>query len=566
MIKDPPFSGLDLISCRNVLIYFGPVIQRKVIPIFHYALKPTGYLLLGSSESVGTFLDLFALVDKKNKIYAKKAIITPLNFDFTTIESGASRLEEEKGMRDPRVDYDVLKEADQILLTKYVPASILVNDKLEILQFRGQIDSYLSHAPGVASFNLFKMTRPDLAIELHKAIHQADKEECPVRKAGLQIEGQCVDIEVFPLKDPVQEKNSFLIIFQTKNSPASMQEKNSSYQLEPEQGNQSEEVSQLNQLKKELAATIEYQQAIIEQREAANEELRAANEEIQSSNEELQSTHEEMETAKEELQATNEELITVNDEIRNRNAELNQVNNDLNNLLSSTNIPIIILGNDLRIRRFTVMAERVMNLIPSDVGRPLSDIRPNIELPRLEEMIQQVIDTLVVKEQEVQDRSGRWYSLCIRPYKTFENKIDGVVITIFDINTLKPSLEQLQEARDYIAILETIREPFLILDAGLRVKLANQAFCRTFQVAPSETENQVIFDLGNGQWDIPMLRALLEEILPQNSSFHDFKVEYHFPKIGRRVLLLNARRVVGEGNLTPFILLAFEDITEKTKS
>ncbi|HBE80840.1 MAG TPA: hypothetical protein DDW65_24095 [Firmicutes bacterium] len=319
----------------------------------------------------------------------------------------------------------------------------------------------------------------------------------------------------------------------------------------------------MNQLKKELAATIDYQQSIIEQRESANEELRAANEEIQSSNEELQSTHEEMETAKEELQATNEELITVNDEIRNRNTELNQVNNDLNNLLSSTNIPIIILDRNLRIRRFTVMAEKIMNLIPGDVGRPLSDIRPNIELPHLEEMIREVMDTLMVKEQEVQDRLGRWYSLCIRPYKTFENKIDGVVITIFDINTLKPSMEQLQESRDYIAILDTIREPFLILDAGLRVKLANQAFCRTFRVAPSETENQVIFDLGNSEWDIPMLRALLEEILPKNSSFHDFKVEHFFSKIGRRVMLLNAQRVIGEGNLTPFILLAFEDITGK---
>lgn len=569
VIKDPPFSRLDLISCRNVLIYFGPVLQRKVIPTFHYALKPTGHLMLGTSESVGTFLDLFAIVDKKYKIYAKKATVTPLNFDFTTVETAAAKLEDAKEMKNTDRNYDIIDEADQIIIAKYAPASILVNDKLEILQFRGETDPYLCHSPGLASFNLFKMTRPDLAIELHKAIHQAGKEERPVRKEGLQIDGLSHDlnIEVFPLKDPSQEKKCFLIVFEkeallTSAIPA----KTISDQPEPGHAIQPDEVHQLNQLKKELAATIEYQQSIIEQREAANEELRAANEEIQSSNEELQSTHEEMETAKEELQATNEELITVNDEIRNRNAELNQVNNDLNNLLSSTNIPIIILGNDLRIRRFTVMAEKVMNLIPTDVGRPLSDIRTNIELPRLEEMILEVIDTLMIKEQEVQDRWGRWYSLCIRPYKTFENKIDGVVMTLFDINTLKPSLEQLQEARDYIAILETIREPFLILDAEFRVKLANQAFCRIFQVAPSETDDRVIFDLGNGQWDIPMLRSLLEEILPKNSSFHDFKVEYHFPKVGHRVMLLNARKVVGEGNLTPFILLAFEDITGKTKS
>jgi two-component system CheB/CheR fusion protein len=568
LIKDPPFSRLDLISCRNVLIYFGPVLQRKVIPIFHYALNPSGYLMLGTSESVGTFLDLFALVDKQNKIYMKKTALTPLNFDFAASLEPAPPLEDHKEMKNIRADFDVLKEADQVLLAQYAPASILINDKLEILQFRGRTDPYLCHSPGLASLNLFKMTRPDLAIELHKAIHQAAKEEGPVRKGGLQfnVNGQYreLNIMVFPLKDPVQERNYFLIVFEEAPLTVSgIPDQVRSHRVELEQGNQTDEIRQLNQLKKELAATIEYQQAIIEQREAANEELRAANEEIQSSNEELQSTHEEMETAKEELQATNEELITVNEEIRNRNAEVNLVNNDLNNLLSSTNIPIVILDNNLRIRRFTAMAEKVMNLIPTDVGRPLSDIRPNIELPRLEEMIREVIDTLVIKEQEAQDRWGRWYSLCIRPYKTFENKIDGVVLTLFDINTLKPNLDQLQESRDYMAILETIREPFLILDAGFRVKLANQAFCRTFQVAPSETVNQVIFDLGNGQWDIPMLRALLEEILPKNCSFHDFKVEHHFPKIGHRVMLLNARRIVGEGHLTPFISLAFEDITGK---
>jgi two-component system CheB/CheR fusion protein len=566
VIKDPPFSRLDLISCRNVLIYFGPVLQRKVIPIFHYALNPNGYLMLGTSESVGIFLDLFALVDKKNKIYAKKAALSPLNFDFTAASDATTRSEDDQGMTNVRVDYDVLKEADQILLAQYAPASILVNDKLEIVQFRGRTDPYLSHSPGLASFNLFKMTWPDLSIELHQAIHQAAKEENPVRKEGIQFNanGQYreLNIEVFRLKDPIQDKNFFLIVFEDVTFPAAtIPEKTRSHPAEP--ATLPDEIRQLNQLKKELAATIEYQQSIIGQREAANEELRAANEEIQSSNEELQSTHEEMETAKEELQATNEELITVNDEIRNRNAELNQVNNDLNNLLSSTNIPIIILGNDLRIRRFTAIAEKVMNLIPTDVGRPLSDIRPNIEFIQLEEMILEVIDTLKIKEQEVQDRLGHWYSLCIRPYKTFENKIDGVVMTLYDINTLKPSLDQLQESRDYIAILETIREPFLILDAQFRVKLANQAFCRTFQVAPSETENRVIFDLGNGEWNIPMLRALLEEILPKNSSFHDFKVEHHFPKIGHRVMLLNARRIIGEGNLTPFISLAFEDITKK---
>ncbi|HBE79192.1 MAG TPA: chemotaxis protein CheB [Firmicutes bacterium] len=570
IIKDPPFSRLDLLSCRNVLIYMGPVLHRKLIPTFHYALKPAGYLMLGTSESIGTFLDLFSLLDPKFKIYSKKAIHTPLNFDFDTIEETATKLEVSGRMNNIGADlwnnYDVLKEADRIMLAKYAPAGVLINDKLEILQFRGLTDPYLTHSPGLASLNLFKMVKSRLAVELQKVIQQAGKEERPVRKEGLEVKenGQSrnLNIEVFPFKDPVEGKNYFLIVFEEIISQTeAIMEQTQSNPEDSKGGTQPEGTQQLNQLRLELAATIEYQQSIIEQREATNEELRAANEEIQSSNEELQSTYEEMETAKEELQATNEELTTVNDELRNRNLELNQVNSDLKNLLSSINIPVIILDNDLRIRRFTTVAEKVFNLIPTDVGRPLSDIKPNIAFPQLEQMILEVINTLIIKEQEVQDRWGRWYSLCIRPYRTFENKIDGVVMTLFDINALKPSLEQRQEFYDYAAIVATIREPFLVLDAEFRVKLANHSFYQAFQVAPSETKDQLIFTLGNHQWDIPILRALLVEVLPKNTCFQDFKVELNFPKIGHKVFLLNARRIAGEGNLTPLILLAFEDIT-----
>jgi two-component system CheB/CheR fusion protein len=572
IVKDPPFSRLDLISCCNVLIYLGPVLQRKVIPIFHYALKPDGYLLLGTSESIGGFADLFRLVDKNHKFYLKRSALTPLNFDFTVIEDTATELKGGQEMNnnqdDSQGNQDILKEADRIMLAKYTPAGIIVNDKMEIVQFRGQTAPYLTHAPGLASLNLYKMLKPDVVLEFQKAIHRADKEERPVRKEGLRMNGndpsRNINIEIFPFRDPVQAKRFFLIAFE-ETVPASLAKKErTGFKLwktgrkTPADGNQ-----QLIQLKQELAATVEYQQSIIEQRETANEELRAANEEIQSSNEELQSMQEEMETAKEELQATNEELTTVNDELRKRNLELSDVNSDLNNLLSSINIPIVILGNDLRIRRITATAGKVLNLIPTDVGRPLSDIKPNIDLPQLERMILEVISTLAIKEQEVQDRWGHWYSLCIRPYRTLDNKIDGVVLILFDINTVKLNQEQIQISCDYAAITETIREPFLVLDAELRVKLANRSFYQTFQVSPAETEHRPIFALGNGQWNIPALRALLEEILPKDTSFSDFKVEHDFPQIGRKVMLLNARRVTGEGKLTPLILLAFEDITAK---
>lgn len=563
VFKDPPFSQMDLISCRNVLIYFGPVLQRKVIPIFHYALKSTGYLMLGSSESIGIYADLFMLLDKKNKIYLKKALQTPFNFVFAPDSMGliTTVLEDYTQMAisndDLKNNFDVQKEADRIVLTKYAPNGVVIDDNLEILQFRGQTGLYLDPSPGTASFNLLKMVRADFATKLCNAIHQAGETNSPVRHENISFKnnGQRwrVNIEVFPFKTSAMAKTFFFIIFEDVL-------KSNLYffkKTKPEQHNDDEII----RLKQELAATIEYQQSIIEERESANEELRATNEEVQSSNEELQSTFEEMETTKEELQATNEELTTVNDELYHRNLELGQVNNDLSNLLSSISLPIVILGNDLRIRRFTQTAEKVLNLIPSDVGRPFSDLKPNIDLPHLKQTINTVIDTLTIFEKEVQDCLGHWYSMCIRPYKTAENKIDGVVITFFNIDTLNINLTQAQENRDYSAIIETVREPMLILDAKLRVIMANRSFYDFFRVTSHETKNESVFTLGNGQWNIPELRVLLEEILPKNTSLQDFKVNYCFPAIGRRIMLLNAHQVIGAGNITRMILLAFEDIT-----
>jgi two-component system CheB/CheR fusion protein len=275
----------------------------------------------------------------------------------------------------------------------------------------------------------------------------------------------------------------------------------------------------------------------------------------------LQSTNEELETAKEEIQATNEELNTTNEELRSRNLELHQVNNDLTNLLASINIPILMLTNDLRIRRFTPMAQRLFNFIPADAGRPLSDIRANLNIPDLELLILEVLDTLSVKELEVQTQEGQWYNLRIRPYRTIENQIDGVVLVLVDIDALKRSTEQIKASRDYAeAIVETIREPLVVLDANLRVNTANLAFYETFQVSQTKTENNSIFELGNGQWDIPQLRSLLEELLPKNNQINDFEVEHVFEKIGRKTMLLNACKILRTDN-QEMILLVIQDIT-----
>jgi two-component system CheB/CheR fusion protein len=569
LCADPPFSKLDLITCRNVMIYFGAILQKKILPIFHYGLKSTGFLMLGTSETVGEFLDLFSLVDKKYKIYARK--LTPARLPLDVVSNNYPL---DLGNLNPQVnqetftDLDLQKEADQIVLNRYAPVGVVTNYDLEILQFRGQTSFYLEPAPGRASLNLLKMVREDLRLELRTAIQQAKKQDLPVRKEDLQIwsneQPRQITINVIPFEARRLQERYFLILFEDTPTPATPElVETGSEKTTRRKQTTDKEVARLQQ---ELAVTKEHLQAIIEEQEASNQDLRAANEEILSSNEELQSTNEELETAKEEIQAANEELNTVNDELHRRNIESNQVSNDLQNLLSSANIPIVMLGSDLRIRRFTPLAQQILNLIPTDVGRPLGDINLNLNIPDLDQQILSVINTLSVKEQEVQDHNGHWYDLRIRPYRTIDNKIDGAVVILVDIDALKRSAEQLQESRNYAeAIVETMREALLVLDTTFRVITANRAFYETFQVSPEQVEQRLIFDLGNQQWDIPQLRSLREAIAAGNSELQDFQnleVEHVFEQIGRKVMLLNARKM-SQADHQEMILLAIDDITQE---
>ena len=316
------------------------------------------------------------------------------------------------------------------------------------------------------------------------------------------------------------------------------------------------------ELEAELAATKEYLQAVMEEQETNLEEMKSSNEELMSANEELQSISEEMETSKEELQSTNEELATLNEELDNRNQELTRASNDLHNLLDSVQIAIVLLGPDLRIRRFNPTAQEMLNLIPADVGRSISNLNLPLEIDDLKGLITEVLDLLAVREVEVRDRQGRWYSLRLRPYRTLDQRIDGVVLALVDIDALKTSLEEVEEARSYAqGIVETLREPLLVLNGNLKVISANRAFYQFFRVVPQETENHPFYELGDRQWDIPALRNLLEEILPKDRAIQDFGVDADFPLIGRRTMLLNARRLPREKEHQDLILLAMEDIT-----
>ncbi len=565
--KDPPFSRLDLISCRNLLIYLGPVLQKRVIPIFHYALKPGGVLLLGGSETIGGFADLFALADSRHKLYARKPAAHRLEFAAppqSDLDAAAEPGHPAAPL--PTAGFDYQREADRILLGKYTPSGVVVNEDLDILQFRGHTGAYLEPASGAASLNLLNMAREGLLLELRAALNDAKRRQAPARRPGVQVKSNGgfreVTLQVIPLRPGSESRaGCYLVLFEdAAPAAAALAQGKTPSAKRLRATTPAEPAKRLTQVQQELTATKEYLQSIIADHERTNEELQSANEEILSSNEELQSTNEELETAKEELQSTNEELQTVNDELHTRNNELGQVNNDLVNLLNSVQIPIVILDGDLRIRRFTPLAERVLNLIPTDVGRPLSDLRPNIIVPEFERLIAGVTDTLAPKEVDVQDRDGRWHSLRIRPYKTLENKIDGAILALVDIDTMRRSLAEAREAREFAdAIVETVRHPLLVLDGDLRVKTANRAFYQLFRMRPEETENRFIYNLGKAQWDIAKLRELLEGILPKSSRFENFEVDAEFPGAGRRKLVLNARRIADEGLKTKSILLAMEE-------
>lgn len=569
LIGDPPFSRLDLITCRNVLIYLGAAVQKKLLPIFHYGLKPSGYLMLGTSETVGEFTDLFALTDRKNKIYSRKAATHPLRMDMISHNHlQETVIPQSRANNNGWGDSEMEKEADRIILNKYAPVGVVINNDLDILQFRGNTSSYLQPPPGKPSFNLLKMAKEGLRLELRTSIHQAKNRQEVVRKEGLEIiekdRVRQVRVDVIPFKPATAEEYYFLVLFEdTQNSLTAATEITINGRVMSRQQQSMSAQQEITQLKQELGTTKEYLQSIIEEQQATNQDLRAANEEILSSNEELQSTNEELETAKEEIQATNEELNTINDELQRRNVESNQVSNDLQNLLSNINIPILMLGGDLRIRRFTPVAGKIFNLITTDIGRPLSDINHNLQIPDLEPQILEVISTLNFKNQEVQDNEGHWYDLRIRPYQTIDRKIDGAVVVLVDIDSLKRSTEQLKASRNYAeAIVETVRESLVVLNENLQIITANQSFYETFQVAPNQTEQHFIFDLGNGQWNIPQLRSLLEDILLDNTQSQDVEIEHNFEQIGHKVMRLNARRMPQIEN-TAMILLVIEDITQR---
>jgi two-component system CheB/CheR fusion protein len=562
LVKDPPFSNLDLVSCRNLLIYLGPVLQRRVIPTLHYSLKPGGYLMLGEAENLGGFADHFALVDKKDKIYQKRKTTARLATYFASTDYSPRRIEDARTGRHLPAPFTVENEVEQLLINRFVPASIVVNDQMEIVQFQGKTGAYLEPAAGHPTFSLSKMAREGLLVDLRAALNAAKKSNEAVRKEGVQVQSEGrvreVDLEVLALRRQDSQERYYVVVFREKiQAPARSAEKGKSDKTKkPDHPT----VRENENLKREMAQLRAQLGSLIEDHETTLEEFKSVNEEVLSANEELQSTNEELETAKEELQSTNEELTTLNEEVQNRNAELSSANNDLLNLLSQVDVPVVLVSRDLCIRRFSPPAQRLLNLLPSDVGRRLGQIRPNLDLQDMEPMVREVMEHSTPQQREVCSKEGLWHVLHVRPYETWDHKIEGAVISLQNIDALKRLVIQTRQYAD--AVIESARMPMLVLDGNLRVTVANPAFYLAFGASREETENRLIYELGSGQWDIPRLRQLLEEIVPRNSHVDDFAMSQNFPSLGPRDMLLNARRVeMQKGHA--FILLAIEDVTRR---
>jgi two-component system CheB/CheR fusion protein len=559
--RDAPFTKLDLLTCRNLLIYLSSELQKKLFPVFHYALNPNGLLFLGSSETLSGFPDLFTALDTKWKISRRDETTLPVGrlsefpFTFKSIEPVKPNPEPQAATKR---DSSMSRVVQRVMLQQFAPPTLIVNVSGDIFYVHGRTGKYLEPAQGQATLNVFNMAREGLTFEMNNLVNRAAVLQEQVTAENIAVKTdhgtQYVKLTVTPLQEPDPIRGMLMVTLEDMPAPKARKGRKDSAE------EASLKDSRIAELEKELIYTKQRLQNTIEEMNSSLEELKSTNEELQSANEELQSTNEEAMTNKEEMQSLNEELMTINLQYQTKTEELVNSNNDMKNLLDSTEVATIFLDNELNIKNFTPQATQVFNVIRSDVGRSITHIASNLKYQNIEEDIKEVLDRLRSKEVHLQTKDEQhWYSMRVLPYRTADNFIDGAVVTFTNITNFKNLESSVAATSLYAAnIIDIIQQPLLVLDGQLRVECASNSFAQTFHLIPEQLKGQWLYHLGNGQWDIPALRKLMKQLLEEHTELKNVELEHEFPVFGYRRMVLNTRRVEQTENKPFKILLAME--------
>jgi len=567
--KDPPFSRLDLVSCRNVLIYMQPSLQKRVLRVFHYALKPDGFLQLGASESVGDAAELFSLVDRRLKLYSRKSAPPTGVFDLSSGSRGGpfslgSRPSLPTAEHRPTVSTQQL--ADRMVLEKFGPPGMLVDENLEVIQFRGQTGPYLGPSAGAATLNVLKLVRPELLPELRQALQTAASHGVEVTAGPVALLGApdsaAVVVDVIPLRDGPGREQFLLVMFRDAPTASAAAAPVTS---------EGAGATQVRALETELLVTKEYLQTSVRELEVANEELQTTNEELQSTNEELQSTNEELETSKEELQSTNEELSTINEELQNRIGQLNESNDDLQNVLADVSTPLVLVGMDMRIRRFSAAAEQLLHLIAEDVGRPVARLEaalnpPPIEAPGaevdraplVEPAVAETIRSLHESARRVRASDGHWYTMRTIPYRTLDHAIRGAVIEFTRAPPARKGTEPVEIHEMVGKVLSTLPHVLMLLDEHTRLVWVNKAFFDTFHVG-AEVLGRTLDEVWPARATEPVLWSAFEEAVARGKNFAEMVVEHPFGREGAHPMKFSARALAATGDRPALTLVLIEE-------
>jgi two-component system CheB/CheR fusion protein len=542
LLKDPPFSRMDLICCRNLLIYLDKSAQKRVLDVFQYALQPHGLLFLGSSESLEQAGRRFEVVDRKRRIFAKGG----QGDAHPPLQQEPGRTSRASSSAAPAVVHEAAVGSLQQMAEQYilqtVPPTALVNQHGDVLYLHGRTGRFLEPSTGEPSHNLLAMAREGLKADLSTALNVAatSREHQTRRRIPVKTNGDSIlaDIEVHFVKTTEAGTRYLLVSFSESQPPVCP--------LDMEQEDMDPKDQRIKELEKELDSMRQSMQTVVEEYETANEELKSTNEELQSSNEELKSSNEELETAKEELQSINEEHATLNSELSSKLDELHRMQSDMNNLMAATNMATVFLDKEGKIMRFTPAIRRVLSLQESDVGRPVGEIALHLEGVDLEQTRARVLETLEPRQREVQTEEGAWLQMRAQPYRSTEDVIEGVVVTFEDVTELKHRELEARRARNLAqAIVRSIRDPLAVLDPELQVESVNQAFADLFDESEGNLEGRSLLELEESRWESPKLRRLLEEVIPEKTAVEDYPVTLPEEE-GERRFLLNARMVRGE--------------------